>query len=123
MSAVDAMFVAEQERVAYERFIEDFRDPGLWEGRRKGLRFERVLSGARDDVGLSFAAKCLVERGVDVGSMSPAEVVAGWEQMCAGVKNRWGSVVRLDVPAAVLSLPAPVLPDEPDSHDDDIDDE
>jgi hypothetical protein len=104
--AVDALFVAGQEKAAYERFIEDFRDPGLWEGHRKGLRFDRVFT-SRDEYGLRFAAKCLVERGVDVESMSPAEVVARWEELCAGMLGRYGSPVRLKVAEGVLLLPAP----------------
>lgn len=68
-------YTAAAERKAYEDFIEEYRDPELWEGHRKTLRLKKLEPGRRDFDELENAMEILVEAGHVLNGLSVGEVI------------------------------------------------
>lgn len=69
---INKALVAEQEKVAYERFIEDYADPELWEGHRKTLQFQNWPYGSADQC--RAVLNVVIERGIPVEGRTIGEI-------------------------------------------------
>lgn len=74
MRQVERAWVEDAEEAAYERFMEDYGEPGLWEGHRKSLDICFPHGHRTDRLMLLFEHVAEAEK--DVGGMTVAEVAA-----------------------------------------------
>lgn len=85
---------------AYERFLQDYGDPGLWEGYLKTLDLRYPHRAYR---GLSRVVQRLVEEGVDLADMTVGEATALAKKR--GFENRGLAAVPEDLADLRFSAP------------------
>lgn len=73
MFALRQAWVADQERRAYERFLEDYQDPDLWDGHKATLRFNYPYH--QEDDTLTHVVARLIEDGVDFDGKTAADAL------------------------------------------------
>jgi len=84
---------AEWETAQYQRFIDDYADPDLWEGHLKTLRYDDDL----DRASVTFVLKRAIESGwVDANPDATfADLASTATALNDGVQDEWGDLVGL----------------------------
>lgn len=106
MSSLTKAWREAAEEAAYQRFLEDYADPELWEGHRKTLR---LVWPQRHGRALEAMLDHLVERGADIDGLSVSEAAALHLEVV-------GQAVEVAEDVAGLHIH---LPHDPDAEPDD----
>jgi hypothetical protein len=130
LASIEATWMERAEREAYERFIEDYADPSLWEDHRKGVKIEfphgDITNRGRNQ-GMYFWLCRLIEEGMDIDGMTLGQAAEHAKALDEEVVDdewpagsMWSKAVTVpEIPDEIADLVMSAESDDDDEEEDD----